>query len=98
MEAVVVGQSDSQVFVRCPFCPATHKHGLMGRDNVNGQTRGSHCGKGDYTIISREDALKKYEEKKAEINKKVAELKASGKTFQSAEEARTEMKALGLVE
>lgn len=98
MEAVVVGRSDYQVYVRCPYCYDTHKHGLMMRESIDGQSRGSHCGKGDYTIISREDAQKKLEAKKAEIMKKIEEVKSSGKTFQSAEEARAEMKALGLIE
>ena len=44
-----------RVIVTCPFCHKTHRHGggeLTG-EPILGQ-RGSHCGRGDYTLYDRQ--------------------------------------------
>lgn len=55
MEAWLVREDATlnQGLVRCCYCKKTHQHGLMERPTLVGQTRGSHCSKGDYTIVAK---------------------------------------------
>lgn len=50
MKASVVKMSKTQTWVRCPYCNKTHIHGNAGKNNIYGDSRSSHCMKGEYVI------------------------------------------------
>ena len=51
--AVVVKMSETQTWVHCPYCKKTHIHGNAGQKNIYGDTRASHCHKGEYKIVEK---------------------------------------------
>ena len=62
--ATIIYTDETQILVQCPFCKTLHKHGSA---ISVGESRSSHCGKGEYefgNVISPHDlalALKRRE-------------------------------------
>lgn len=54
--AYPVKMSATQTWVQCPYCNKTHIHGNAGKKNIFGDSRASHCMKGEYKIFNCDES------------------------------------------